>query len=340
MIEVSELTKRYGPVTAIDKVSFKVEKGEILGFLGPNGAGKSTTMRILTGALGATSGKASISGFDISEQPKEAKRRFGYLPELPPVYPEMTVWDYVDYVGRLHGVSGRDRKQAVGRALERCGLSQVADRLIGHLSKGYQQRVGLAQALVHSPPVLILDEPTVGLDPNQIIEIRKLIKSLAGDHTIILSTHILPEVQMTCERVVIIKRGRIIAQDTIENLTAQAQKSDRLSVLVRRPGTTEPTAFSQQVQETLRTLPGILGVSEEGGAQDGLRLIVQSEKDQDMRENLAHRIVTSGWGLLELGRVRVSLEDVFHELTTEEATSESTAQEQAGSQAMMEGGVA
>lgn len=336
MIEVSELTKRYGPVTAIDKVSFKVEKGEILGFLGPNGAGKSTTMRILTGALGATSGRAAIAGFDISEKPKEAKRRFGYLPELPPVYPEMTVFDYVDYVGRLHGVAGKDRKQAVGRALDRCGLTQVSDRLIGHLSKGFQQRVGLAQALVHSPPVLILDEPTVGLDPNQIIEIRKLIKELAGEHTIILSTHILPEVQMTCERVVIIKRGRIIAQDTIENLTAQAQKGDRLSLLVRVPGAFEFDSASARVKELLGSMPGVMKLQAEPAGSNVVSLMVESEKDQDLREGLAHRIVTAGFGLLELGRLRVSLEEVFHELTTEEVSQ----QEQAVSQAVSEGGAA
>lgn len=311
MIEVSELTKRYGPLVAIDKVSFRVDKGEILGFLGPNGAGKSTTMRILTGALGATSGRAKIDGYDISENPKEAKRRFGYLPEIPPVYPEMTVWDYVDYVGRLHGVPGRERKAHVGRSLDQCGLAHVSDRLIAHLSKGYQQRVGLAQALVHDPAVLILDEPTVGLDPNQIVEIRKLIKSLAGRHTIILSTHILPEVQMTCQNVVIIKKGKIVAQDSIEQLTAQVQKNERLSVLVRQP--------TSDARERLERISGILSIESEPHESGATRFQVQAEKGIDVREELARAVVTAGWGLLELGRMRVSLEDVFHELTTEES---------------------
>lgn len=323
MIEVSNLTKRYGPLKAIDGVSFKVEKGEILGFLGPNGAGKSTTMRILTGALGASSGRALIDGFEISEQPKEAKKRFGYLPELPPVYPDMTVWDYVDYVARLHGVPSRQRRGTVGKSLERCGLSHVADRLIGHLSKGYQQRVGLAQALVHEPPVLILDEPTVGLDPNQIVEIRKLIKSLAGQHTIILSTHILPEVQMTCQRVAIIKKGKLVAQDSIENLMHQSQKNQRLLLTVRRPG--------GEAQTRLQQVSGVVSVSR--SEKEGLTTFaIQSEREADVRETLAELAVQSGWGLLELSRERMSLEDVFHELTTEE-------QAVADAHAAQEGGV-
>lgn len=322
MIEVSNLTKRYGPLKAIDGVSFKVEKGEILGFLGPNGAGKSTTMRILTGALGASSGRALIDGFEISEQPKEAKKRFGYLPELPPVYPDMAVWDYVDYVARLHGVPGQKRRGAVGKSLERCGLSHVAERLIGHLSKGYQQRVGLAQALVHEPPVLILDEPTVGLDPNQIIEIRKLIKTLAGQHTIILSTHILPEVQMTCQRVAIIKKGKIVAQDSIDNLMQQSQKNQRLLLTVRRPGS--------EAETRLQGLSGVVGVSR--SEHEGLTTFaVQAAREADVRESLAELAVQSGWGLLELSRERMSLEDVFHELTTKE-------QAVADAQAAQEGG--
>lgn len=311
MIEVTHLTRRYGPLVAIDDVSFTVEKGEILGFLGPNGAGKSTTMRILTGALGATGGKALIDGIDIAERPKDAKRRFGYLPEIPPVYPDMRVTDYLDYAGRLHHVPGRERAQAVDRVLEQCGLGQVRSRLIGHLSKGYQQRVGLAQSLVHNPPVLILDEPTVGLDPNQIIEIRKLIKSLAGQHTIILSTHILPEVQMTCQRVAIIKKGRIIAQDSIQALSDQVQKHDRVSLLIRQPGPDAETA--------LRQVAGVVDVVLEPAEEGPRRVQVQTEKGLDLREQLSSLVVQSGWGLLELGQVRVSLEEVFHELTTEEA---------------------
>lgn len=311
MIEVSHLTRRYGPLVAIDDVSFTVEKGEILGFLGPNGAGKSTTMRIITGALGATGGKALIDGIDVAERPKEAKRRFGYLPEIPPVYPDMRVTDYLDYAGRLHHVPGRERKASVDRVLEQCGLGQVRERLIGHLSKGYQQRVGLAQALVHNPPVLILDEPTVGLDPNQIIEIRKLIKNLAGQHTIILSTHILPEVQMTCQRVAIIKKGRIIAQDSIQALSDQVQKHDRIALLLKRGG---PETVS-----SLRAVQGVVDVSLETLPEGVSRVQVQAEKGLDLREQLAALVVQAGWGLLELGQVRVSLEEVFHELTTEEA---------------------
>jgi ABC-2 type transport system ATP-binding protein len=311
MIEVSDLTKRYGDITAIDRVSFKVEQGEILGFLGPNGAGKSTTMRLLTGALGASSGRALIDGFEISEKPREAKKRFGYLPEIPPVYPEMTVTSYVEYAAQLHGVDRRQRRAAVARALEQCGLTNVAHRLVGHLSKGYQQRVGLAQALVHEPPVLILDEPTVGLDPNQITEVRKLIKSLGGKHTIILSTHILPEVQMTCQRVVIINKGRIVAQDTYENLSSQVQKNDRIALVVRRPA---PDAL-----DLMRRIDGVQSASLEPASAAGeARYIIQGERGIDFREELGRLAVQHGWGLLELSRVAVSLEEVFRELTTEE----------------------
>ncbi len=310
MIEVHELTKRYGPITAIDGVSFRVERGEILGFLGPNGAGKSTTMRILTGALGATSGRAMIDGFDISEKPRQAKKRFGYLPEIPPVYTEMTTSGYVDYVARLHGVERGKRKAAVGKALEMCGLSQVQNRLIGHLSKGYQQRVGLAQALVHDPPVLILDEPTVGLDPNQITEVRRLIRDLAGRHTIILSTHILPEVQMTCQRVVIINRGRIVAQDTIENLSAQVQKNDRLALVVRRP--------SPDAEDRLQRLTGVQTVTREPMEGGDARFVIQGARGLDLREELGRLAFQQDWGVLELGRVAITLEEVFRELTTEE----------------------
>ena len=208
MIEVQHVTKRYGPLTAVDDISFRVERGEILGFLGPNGAGKTTTMRILTGYLPATEGRVQVAGFDVFEQPIEAKRRTGYLPETPPLYPEMTVSEYLRFVARINGVPASDRQARIGFAMERTAIADMADRYCGRLSKGYRQRVGLAQAILHNPDVLILDEPTAGLDPRQIIETRKLITALAGDHTIILSTHILPEVSQTCQRVVIINRGR------------------------------------------------------------------------------------------------------------------------------------
>ncbi len=310
MIEVTDLTKRYGAITAIDHVTFRVEKGEILGFLGPNGAGKSTTMRILTGALGASEGTALIDGVNIAEAPKVAKRKFGYLPEVPPLYHEMTVRGYVDYAAQLRGVRGRDRKRAVDRALDICSLTDVAHRAVGHLSKGYQQRVGLAQALVHEPPVLILDEPTIGLDPNQIMGIRKLIRGLAGEHTIILSTHILPEVTMTCQRVVIIDKGRIVAQGSIEELSRQLQKGERMALTVRRPA---PDTRAQ-----LEGLPGVRGVSEESGEREGVRFVVDVVPDRDIREELARLAVTRDWGLLELRRETLSLEEVFRELTMRE----------------------
>ena len=221
MIKVEGLTKRYGDVTAVEDISFQVKKGEIVGFLGPNGAGKTTTMRIITGFLPSTDGTVTVSGFDIFEQPMEVKRRIGYLPEHPPVYGDMTVEGYLKFVAKIRGVPRSGREEAMDRVISHCGLKAACNTIIGKLSKGYKQRVGLAQAMIHDPEVLILDEPTIGLDPKQIIEIRELIKSLAGEQTIILSTHILPEVTMICQRCLIIDRGRIVADDSMENLTAQ-----------------------------------------------------------------------------------------------------------------------
>jgi ABC-2 type transport system ATP-binding protein len=224
VIEVQHLSKRYGRVTAVDDVSFRVERGEILGFLGPNGAGKTTTMRILTGYMPATEGKAIVAGFDVFDQPIEAKRRTGYLPETPPLYPDMSVVEYLTFVSKIKGVPAAERRQRVQQVMQKTRIDDVANRLCSKLSKGYRQRVGLAQALIHNPDVLILDEPTAGLDPKQIIETRQLIKELAGDHTIILSTHILPEVSQTCERVVIINKGRVVAVDTPQNLTSRRRR--------------------------------------------------------------------------------------------------------------------
>jgi ABC-2 type transport system ATP-binding protein len=221
VIEVQHISKRYGRVTAVDDVSFRVERGEILGFLGPNGAGKTTTMRILTGYMPASEGRATVAGFDVFDKPVEAKRRTGYLPETPPLYPDMTVREYLDFVGRIKGVPPRERRERVDTVMARTHIADMAARHCGKLSKGYRQRVGLAQALIHNPEVLILDEPTAGLDPKQIIETRDLIRGLAGDHTIVLSTHILPEVAQTCQRVVIINKGRVVAVDTPDNLTAR-----------------------------------------------------------------------------------------------------------------------
>src|SRR5213595_2773192 len=236
MIKVEGLTKRYARTLAVDNISFEVEKGQIVGFLGPNGAGKTTTMRVLTCFLPPTSGSASVAGFDVLEQPLEVKKRIGYLPETPPLYPEMEVSEYLTFVGRLKGLSGADIGRRVDEVSERCVLGDVKTKLIGKLSKGYRQRVGLAQAIIHNPEVLILDEPTAGLDPKQIIETRKLIKELAGDHTIILSTHILPEVSQTCQRVVIINKGRVVAIDTPDNLTARLRGSETMYLQVDASG--------------------------------------------------------------------------------------------------------
>ncbi len=236
MIEVQHLSKRYGPVTAVDDVSFRVERGEILGFLGPNGAGKTTTMRILTGYMPATTGKAIVAGFDVFDQPIEAKRRTGYLPETPPLYPDMTIVEYLNFVAKIKGVAAADRRHRVKTIMDRTRVADMANRLCAKLSKGYKQRVGLAQALIHNPDVLILDEPTAGLDPKQIIETRELIKELAGDHTIILSTHILPEVSQTCQRVVIINKGRVVAVDTPDNLTSRLRGSETMYVQVDSAG--------------------------------------------------------------------------------------------------------
>jgi len=236
VIEVQHLTKRYGPITAVDDVSFRVEPGEVLGFLGPNGAGKTTTMRMLTGYIPPSDGKAIVAGYDVSNRPLEAKKRIGYLPETPPLYPEMTVHEYLTFVARIKGVPRAERKARVNAAMERTRVADMANRHCSRLSKGYRQRVGLAQALMHNPEVLILDEPTAGLDPKQIIETRKLIKDLGGDHTIILSTHILPEVSQTCHRIVIINKGRVVAVDTPENLMSRLGGSETMYVQVDAPG--------------------------------------------------------------------------------------------------------
>jgi len=318
VIEVQHLTKRYGRVTAVDDVSFRVERGEILGFLGPNGAGKTTTMRVLTGYMPATSGRAIVAGFDVFEQPIEAKRRTGYLPETPPLYPEMTVREYLAFVARIKGLPGSDRKTRIDAAIERARVGDVADRHCGKLSKGYRQRVGLAQALLHNPDVLILDEPTAGLDPKQIIETRELIKQLAGDHTIILSTHILPEVSQTCQRVVIINRGRVVAVDSPANLTRRLGGSQTMYVQMDGAG--------DAAQATLGKLPGITRVTEVD-RQDGIvGYEVDSEAGRDLRREIARAVVGAGWGLLELRPVRMSLEEIFLQLTTEEQSGEATIQ--------------
>jgi ABC-2 type transport system ATP-binding protein len=318
VIEVKHLTKRYGRVTAVDDVTFRVERGEILGFLGPNGAGKTTTMRVLTGYMPASSGRAVVAGFDVFEQPLEAKRRTGYLPETPPLYPEMTVRDYLEFVACIKRVPSGERRGRVDAAMEKARVTDMSARHCGKLSKGYRQRVGLAQALIHNPDVLILDEPTAGLDPKQIIETRELIKHLAGDHTIILSTHILPEVSQTCQRVVIINRGRVVAVDSPANLTRRLGGAQTLYVQVDGGADETPAA--------LQRVAGITRVTEVDRLDGVVGYEVESEAGHDLRRDVARAVVTSGWGLVELRPVQASLEDIFLQLTTEEQSGEATIQ--------------
>lgn len=311
MIEVEGLTKYYGNYHALKGVTFSVGKGEILGFLGPNGAGKTTTMRILTCFFPPTSGKAKVAGFDVFEEPLEVRKRIGYLPENVPLYKDMTVEDYLAFAAGIKGVDSRNVKKAVAKAMDECVLTDVSYKLIGELSKGYRQRVGLAQALVNDPEVLILDEPTIGLDPKQIIEIRKLIKNLAGRRTVILSTHILPEVSMTCQRVVIINDGRVVAVDTPQNLTSNIHGANRFSVKIDGP--------SQHVIKELETIQGVEKVIKKDASTNGIgEYIVESIKGRDIRKEIAPCIVNKGWALLELKPHEMSLEDIFVKLVTKE----------------------
>lgn len=310
MIEVSELSKQYGDVTAVDNLTFKAETGQIMGFLGPNGAGKTTTMRILTCYLPPSSGTVTIDGFDIAEASLEVRRRIGYLPELPPLYLDMTVESYLLFVAKIKGVASAQLKSRIDDTMEKTGVAHVARTVIGHLSKGYKQRVGLAQALVHNPSVLILDEPTVGLDPKQIIEIRETIKSLRGEHTIILSTHILPEVAMTCDKVVIISKGRIVGEGSPESLTEQLREGGVLRAQVAGP--------REAVEGLLTGIEGVVDVQYEDAGQDLGAYLVTTVAGQDVRDPLAKAIVDGGYGLRELRSMDMSLEDVFLRLTNEE----------------------
>jgi ABC-2 type transport system ATP-binding protein len=320
VIEVQHLTKRYGPTTAVNDVSFRVEKGEVLGFLGPNGAGKTTTMRVLTGYMPATEGKAIVAGYDVFDQPIEAKRRTGYLPETPPLYPEMTVRDYLMFVSRIKGVPRADRRARVQEVMERTRVADMAQRHCSKLSKGYRQRVGLAQAILHNPEVLILDEPTAGLDPKQIIETRQLIKELGGDHTIILSTHILPEVSQTCHRVVIINKGHVVAVDTPDNLTARLRGSETMYLQVEAPS-------AANVKSALEAVPGVTSVTAPDGRGAIATFEVNSGSGQDVRRGLASTVVSNGWGLLELRPLRMSLEEIFLHLTTEDTAQQPVVEE-------------
>jgi len=309
VIEVDHLSKRYGPVTAVDDVSFRVESGQIFGFLGPNGAGKTTTMRIITGFMPATSGRALVAGYDVFEQPLEAKRRTGYLPETPPLYPDMTVREYLTFVAKIKGLRSHI-KDRVGEVMKRTWVTDMADRHCAKLSKGYKQRVGLAQSIIHNPEVLVLDEPTAGLDPKQIIETRQLIRELAGTHTIVLSTHILPEVSQTCQRVVIINKGRVVAVDSPENLTQRLQGA--ATVFVQADG---PEA---EVEAALQNVRGVTRVVRPEPRGPLATFEVDTEKGADVRRELASAIVMRGWGLTELRPMRMSLEDIFLSVITEE----------------------
>src|SRR6266446_1104761 len=317
MISVKDLSKRYARNTAVDHISFEVEKGQIVGFLGPNGAGKTTTMRMLTCFLPPSSGTAAVAGFDVVEAPLEVKKRIGYLPEAPPLYHEMRTAEYLTFVGRLKGLSGAELRQRVDAVCDRCAVGDVKNKLLGKLSKGYRQRVGLAQAIIHNPDVLILDEPTAGLDPKQINETRDLIKSLAGDHTIILSTHILPEVEQTCERVIIINKGKLVATDSVSNLQSRARGAEL--VLVEVAGRNGALDYAR-VQSRLELVSGVSRVVLKNKRDNRSVFEVESRKGL-ARGDLARAVVEAGWDLNELRPAAVSLEEVFLQLTGDAAAA-------------------
>jgi ABC-2 type transport system ATP-binding protein len=317
LITVENLSKRYATKTAIEGVSFQVEKGEILGFLGPNGAGKTTTMRIITGYMPASDGTVRVDGFDVFDNPLDVRRRIGYLPENPPLYLEMTVTGYLRFVAKIKGVPKDKIHQEVARVMERASVSDVKERIIAKLSKGYKQRVGIAQALLNDPPVLILDEPTIGLDPKQIHEVRELVKDLAGEHTVVLSTHILPEVEQTCHRVIIIDRGKIVAVDTPQNLRLQLQGAERVSIEVQGP--------ASDIMSKLKAMPGVVTVQKIAENDSRHRFQVEGELRKDIRSDLARTIVQNGWGLYELQSATMSLEDIFLKLTTAEESETANA---------------
>ncbi|MGZ3774761.1 MAG: ABC transporter ATP-binding protein [Pseudobdellovibrionaceae bacterium] len=304
MIQVRDLTKDYGSRRAINKLNFSIAKGSVVGFLGPNGAGKSTTMKIITGFMAPSHGSASVAGFDVFENPIEVKKRIGYLPEIPPVYSDMYVNDYLRYVAALKQVPKNKIEAAVNRAVEKTNLGNVQKRLIAHLSKGFKQRVGIAQAIVSDPEVLILDEPTVGLDPKQVAEIRELIKALRGHHTIILSTHILPEVEATCEKVIIINNGEIVAEDSIQNLATMEKGQSRLHVRVRK-----------EVEDMKAVLTGINDIIGIHPGTSGHEWNIDVKGGEEVVESISSLLVTKGYGLVELSPSKVDLEDVFLKLT-------------------------
>lgn len=308
LIEVRNLTKIYGQHHAVDDISFKVEDGEILGFLGPNGAGKTTTMNILTGYISATSGQALIDGVDILDDPEGVKKKIGYLPEFPPIYNDMTVMEYLDTVSKLKKVKESQRKSMIESVMEVVRIADMRGRLIANLSKGYKQRVGMAQALVGDPKILILDEPTVGLDPKQIIEIRSLIKGLGKKHTIVLSSHVLSEVSAVCERVIIINKGKIVASDTPENLSKQLQGANRLQIRIAAP--------EKQAMKIVREIPGIINAQFQGTREEGTSdIIVETGADLDVRKTVFNGVARSGYPLLMMRPLDLSLEEIFLKVT-------------------------
>jgi ABC-2 type transport system ATP-binding protein len=315
MIKVEGLTKRYARTVAVDNISFEVEKGQIVGFLGPNGAGKTTTMRILTCFLPPSEGSANVAGYDVLANPLEVKKRIGYLPETPPVYPEMEVSEYLNFVGRLKGIGSGAIHSKVDDVVGKCALGDVRNKLIGQLSKGYRQRVGIAQAIIHNPAVLVLDEPTSGLDPKQIIEIRELLRHLAGEHTIILSTHILSEVEHSCERVIIIAQGKLVAIDSVANLTNRLRGSEAVAVEVQAAdGRPNPS----DVQQRLEQVSGVSRVVMKDSKDGRLQFEIESLQGRQIRSDVARTVVNAGWNLNELRPVGLSLEDIFLQLTAAE----------------------
>ena len=312
MIRAENLTKRYGQHVAIDRLNFTIEKGEVLGFLGPNGAGKSTTMNIITGYLSATDGRVLVDDLDVLEHPSEVKKKIGYLPELPPLYVDMTVSDFLQFVAELKRVDKSNVKKDIDRILEVVQIVDVKGRLIKNLSKGYKQRVGLAQALIGNPEILILDEPTIGLDPKQIIEIRNLIKTLREDHTIVLSSHILPEVSAVCERVLIINKGQIVASDTVENLSKGLTGGNKLSLRVLGP--------AQKIETALKKVSGVASVSAIASPEEGaIDLVVEAAKGEDIRKEVFEALSKGNLPMLLMRPVDLTLEDIFLQVTRSES---------------------
>ncbi len=309
MIEVTNLTKYYGDYPAVEDLSFTVDKGEILGFLGPNAAGKTTTMRILTGFMPPTSGLVKVGGFDVVSQSLEARRHIGYLPETVPLYTDMTIQSYLDFMGNIRGMNKQWRKRRVSDVIDICHLEEYQHSLIGKLSKGFRQRVGIAQAILHEPDVLILDEPTIGIDPIQVVETRNLIKGFGGDHTVILSTHILPEVSMVCERVIIIHEGQVVAVDKPDNLSERLKGTEKLEVEIRGP--------VAEVMPALRNIKGLQEVTHTSGEETS-SYSIESSSGEDLREQISDLVLQKGWGLLKLQPVQMTLEEIFLRLTTTE----------------------